>query len=47
MYLLFIIFIYKKGGGLKWLTPFVDGHPPLGWADTIAYLSLPVLLVVS
>lgn len=24
-----------------------DGHPPLGWHDTIAYLVLPVLLVVS
>ncbi|KAL2899036.1 Inner membrane protein ALBINO3 chloroplastic [Bienertia sinuspersici] len=25
----------------------VDGHPPLGWNDTAAYLVLPVLLVVS
>ncbi|RYQ83137.1 hypothetical protein Ahy_B10g101757 isoform C [Arachis hypogaea] len=25
----------------------VDGHPPLGWSDTLAYLVLPVLLVVS
>ena len=24
-----------------------DGHPPLGWTDTAAYLVLPVLLVVS
>lgn len=24
-----------------------DGHPPLGWHDTAAYLVLPVLLVVS
>lgn len=24
-----------------------DGHPPLGWPDTIAYLVLPALLVVS
>lgn len=24
-----------------------DGHPPLGWSDTSAYLVLPVLLVVS
>lgn len=24
-----------------------DGHPPLGWNDTAAYLVLPVLLVVS
>ncbi|KAF9673385.1 hypothetical protein SADUNF_Sadunf10G0018600 [Salix dunnii] len=24
-----------------------DGHPPLGWSDTLAYLVLPVILVVS
>lgn len=24
-----------------------DGHPPLGWQDTAAYLVLPVLLVIS
>jgi hypothetical protein len=24
-----------------------DGHPPLGWYDTAAYLVLPVLLVAS
>lgn len=24
-----------------------DGHPPLGWHDTAAYLVLPVLLIVS
>ncbi|KAF2301748.1 hypothetical protein GH714_028886 [Hevea brasiliensis] len=27
--------------------PPQDGHPPLGWSDTLAYLVLPVLLVVS
>lgn len=26
---------------------FQDGHPPLGWSDTAAYLVLPVLLVIS
>ena len=36
----------------KWLTCILhyilqDGHPPLGWHDTAAYLVLPVLLVVS
>ncbi|KAJ7012572.1 hypothetical protein NC653_002580 [Populus alba x Populus x berolinensis] len=25
----------------------VDGHPPLGWHDTAAYLVLPVLLIAS
>ena len=37
----------NDGNGFAWLFPFVDGAPPLGWHDTIAYLILPVLLVVS
>ncbi|XP_038886227.1 ALBINO3-like protein 1, chloroplastic [Benincasa hispida] len=37
----------QNGSGVSWLFPFVDGHPPLGWSDTFAYLVLPVLLVVS
>lgn len=37
----------QSGSGISWLFPFVDGHPPLGWQDTAAYLVLPVLLVVS
>ncbi|XP_062193137.1 inner membrane protein ALBINO3, chloroplastic-like [Phragmites australis] len=37
----------QSGAGISWLFPFVDGHPPLGWHDTIAYLVLPVLLVAS
>ncbi|XP_011042682.1 PREDICTED: inner membrane protein PPF-1, chloroplastic-like [Populus euphratica] len=37
----------QSGSGISWLFPFVDGHPPLGWNDTAAYLVLPVLLVVS
>ncbi|KAF0918284.1 hypothetical protein E2562_023362 [Oryza meyeriana var. granulata] len=37
----------QSGAGISWLLPFVDGHPPLGWHDTICYLVLPVLLVVS
>ncbi|CAM8919508.1 unnamed protein product [Rhodiola kirilowii] len=37
----------QSGSGISWLFPFVDGHPPLGWSDTAAYLVLPVLLVVS
>ncbi|CAA6654946.1 unnamed protein product [Spirodela intermedia] len=37
----------QTGAGISWLVPFVDGHPPLGWSDTAAYLVLPVLLVVS
>jgi YidC/Oxa1 family membrane protein insertase len=36
-----------NGSGVSWLFPFVDGVPPLGWSDTIAYLVLPVLLVAS
>ncbi|KAL0911697.1 hypothetical protein M5K25_019856 [Dendrobium thyrsiflorum] len=37
----------QTGSGISWLIPFVDGHPPLGWSDTAAYLVLPVLLIVS
>ncbi|XP_042028601.1 inner membrane protein ALBINO3, chloroplastic-like [Salvia splendens] len=37
----------QSGAGISWLFPFVDGHPPLGWQDTAAYLVLPVLLVAS
>ncbi|XP_015894550.3 ALBINO3-like protein 1, chloroplastic [Ziziphus jujuba] len=37
----------QNGSGISWLFPFLDGHPPLGWSDTLAYLILPVLLVVS
>lgn len=39
--------VSSYGEGLSWLYPFVDGVPPLGWSQTIAYLVLPVLLVVS
>lgn len=35
------------GTGMSWLFPFVDGQPPLGWETTIAYLIMPLLLVVS
>lgn len=37
----------QSGSGISWLFPFVDGHPPLGWGDSIAYLVLPVLLIAS
>ena len=37
---------FLQGAG-SWLLPFKDGQPPLGWPETIAYLVLPVLLVVS
>ncbi|MCO5600331.1 hypothetical protein L7F22_054441 [Adiantum nelumboides] len=37
----------QSGSGISWLFPFVDGAPPLGWSDTIAYLVLPVLLIAS
>jgi len=36
-----------SGRGLGWLFPLVDGHPPIGWHDALAYLLLPVLLIVS
>ncbi|KAF3341687.1 ALBINO3-like protein 1 [Carex littledalei] len=37
----------QNGSGISWLFPFEDGEPPLGWSDTLAYLVLPVLLVIS
>ncbi|XP_010932280.1 ALBINO3-like protein 1, chloroplastic [Elaeis guineensis] len=37
----------QSGSGTSWLFPFIDGHPPLGWSDTFAYLVLPALLVIS
>ena len=37
----------NEGSGFSWLWPLVDGAPPLGWHDTLAYLALPVLLVFS
>ena len=33
--------------GISWLYPFVNGAPPIGWADAIAYMILPIVLVVS
>jgi len=36
------------GKGMGWLTEnWVDGHPALGWHDTLCYLTLPVILVLS
>lgn len=35
------------GAGLSWLWPLVDGAPPIGWEAAGAYLTLPVLVVVS
>ncbi len=37
----------KLNGGLGWLSLAENGAPPLGWHDTISYLVLPVLLVIS
>ena len=40
-------FAVKNGGGLSWLFPFVDGHPPIGWAEAGDYLALPLVLIAS
>ncbi|KAG2320792.1 hypothetical protein Bca4012_056162 [Brassica carinata] len=37
----------QSGSGISWLFPFIEGHPPLGWSDTLAYLVLPLLLIFS
>ena len=36
-----------QGSGSSWLFPLTNGAPPIGWHDAIAYLVLPVLLIVS
>lgn len=33
--------------GTSWLTPLVDGAPPIGWDAAAPYLVLPVLLVLA
>lgn len=39
---------YDAGRGIGWLTDnWVDNTPPLGWHDTIAFLALPVALVIT
>ncbi|KAL2547289.1 ALBINO3-like protein 1 [Forsythia ovata] len=37
----------QTGSGTSWLFPFIDGHPPLGWSDTLAYLVLPTILIIT
>ncbi|CAN0517984.1 unnamed protein product, partial [Ectocarpus sp. 8 AP-2014] len=37
----------ENGRGIGWLTTFVDGHPILGWHDTLCYMSIPAILVLS
>ncbi|CAM9703488.1 unnamed protein product [Ectocarpus sp. 4 AP-2014] len=38
---------FENGRGIGWLTTFVDGHPILGWHDTLCYMSIPAILVLS
>ena len=39
---------HDRRDGLTWLTDgWVDGVPRLGWEDTLAYLTLPVILVCT
>jgi YidC/Oxa1 family membrane protein insertase len=39
--------VTDRSAGLDWLYPLVNGAPPIGWPNAIAYLILPILLVVS
>lgn len=41
--------IYQKppGESLDWLKSIISGNPDLGWSDTIAFMSLPLILYVS
>ncbi|CAM9555050.1 unnamed protein product [Discosporangium mesarthrocarpum] len=39
---------FDAGRGIGWLTHnWVNNVPPLGWHDTLCYLSIPAILVVS
>ncbi|KAG8457121.1 hypothetical protein KFE25_012696 [Diacronema lutheri] len=38
--------VKEQGMGLGWLTEWVNGQPQFGWPDTLAYLSLPLILVL-
>lgn len=38
---------FGAGRGIGWLTHWVDGAPSLGWHDTLCYMSIPAILVVS
>jgi len=40
--------ISDRTEGLTWLTQgWVDGHPRLGWHDTLCYVSIPLILVCA
>ena len=41
--------VYQKppGESLDWLKSIISGNPDLGWSDTIAFMSLPLILYVS
>jgi YidC/Oxa1 family membrane protein insertase len=40
--------LYGTQRGTEWLTQnWVDNVPSLGWHDTIAFLTIPVILIIS
>lgn len=40
--------VYGQPRGMDWLTlNWVDNVPSLGWHDTIAYLSIPIILILT
>lgn len=40
--------IADRKEGMNWLTQnWIDGHPPLGWHDTLCYLTIPAILVCT
>jgi len=40
--------IADRRDGISWLTEgWVNGAPPLGWEDTLAYLTIPAILVCT
>lgn len=40
--------LYGQQRGMEWLTQnWVDGVPSLGWHDTIAFLTIPIILIAT
>lgn len=40
------VFDRPPSESIKWIQSVVSGQPQLGWSDTLAYLSLPIILYV-
>ena len=41
------VYMLPPGQSLDWIKSAVTGNPNLGWQDTIAFFSIPVILFIS